>query len=116
MVRSEEETPKSYSLRITEHAFQNIDHITGYIAFVKHEPISAIRVGDQIFKTIDRIEKNPFAFHESQGIPTKNKIYRQAICLSWLIIYKIKASEVVILGLIHQHRRPSLTRGLSKTR
>lgn len=74
MVRSKGETPKSYSLRITEHAFQNIDYITGYIAFVKHEPISAIRVGDQIFKTIDRIEKNPLAFRESQGIPTKNKI------------------------------------------
>jgi len=116
MVKSKEETPKSYSVRITDHAFHNIDHITGYIAYIKHEPISAIRVGDQIFKTIDRIEKNPLAFRESQGIPTKNKIYRQAICLSWLIIYKIKASEVVILGLIHQHRRPSCTRGIRKAK
>jgi len=116
MVRPKEEAPKNYSLRVTEHAFQNIDQITGYIAFIKHEPLSAISVGNQIFKTIDRIEKNPLAFRESQGIPTKSKIYRQAICLSWLIIYKIKASEIVILGLIHQHRRPSRTRSMRKAK
>jgi len=54
MGRSKEEASKDYSLSITEHASNNIDHITGYIAFIRHEPLNALRLGDAIFKTIDR--------------------------------------------------------------
>ncbi len=107
MGRSKKDTQKVYSLRITEYALQNLSEITGYIAFINHEPLNAIRVGDEIFKTIDRIHFNPTYFPECQDIPTTNKIYRKAICLTWLIIYKIKPLEIVILGIIHQHRRPS---------
>jgi plasmid stabilization system protein ParE len=114
MGRTKEEAPKTYSLRVTEHAIQNIDNITGYIAYIRHEPLTAIRIGDEIFKTIDRIERNPLAFRECEEIPTKNKIYRKAVCLSWLIIYKIKPVEIVILGIIHGHRRPSRIRRLRK--
>jgi plasmid stabilization system protein ParE len=74
MGRTKEEAPKNYTLRVTRHALQNIDDITGYIAYIRHEPLSAIRIGDEIFKTIDRIEKNPLAFRECEEIPTKNKI------------------------------------------
>ena len=55
MGRSKKDTQKFYSLRITEHALQNINEITGYIAFINHEPLNAIRVGDELFKTIDKI-------------------------------------------------------------
>ena len=55
MVRSKEEASKPFALRITKLALQNIDEITGYIAFVKHQPLTAIRVGDKIFDTIARI-------------------------------------------------------------
>ncbi len=48
MGRPEEDIKKAYVLRITEHALQNINEITGYIAFIKHEPLNAIRVGDEI--------------------------------------------------------------------
>jgi plasmid stabilization system protein ParE len=83
---TEEEAPKTYSLRVTEHALQNINDITGYIAYIRHEPLNAIHIGDEILKTIDRIEKNPLAFRECEEIPTVNKIYRKAVCLSWLIV------------------------------
>ena len=116
MVKSEEEDPKTYSLRVTEHALQNIDNITGYIAYIRHEPLNAIRVGDEIIKTIDHIEKNPLAFRECEEISTNNKIYRKAVCLSWLIIYKINPAEIVILGIIHGHRRPSRIRRMRKVK
>ncbi len=64
MGNAEEKAPKTYTLRVTENAHQNIDDITGYIAFIKHQPLNAIRVGDKIFETIDRIEKNPLTFRE----------------------------------------------------
>lgn len=112
MGRTKEEAPKTYSLRITEYALENLDNITGYIAFIRHEPINAIRIGDEIIKTIERIEKNPLAFRECEKIPTKNKIYRKAVCQSWLIIFRIKSGEIVILGIIHSHRRSSRLKSL----
>jgi len=79
MGSTKEKAPKTYSLRATENALQNIDNITGYIAYIKHQPINAIHVGDKIFETFDRIEKNPFSFRECEEIPTKTKIYRKAV-------------------------------------
>ena len=116
MGSTKEKAPKTYSIRVTENALQNIDDITGYIAYIKHQPLNAIRVGDRIFETIDRIEQNPLAFRECEEIPTKTKIYRKAVCMSWLIIYKIKDSEVVILGIIHGSRRVSKIRSLRKVK
>ncbi|MFW6275755.1 MAG: type II toxin-antitoxin system RelE/ParE family toxin [bacterium] len=116
MGNTKEKAPKAYSIRITENALQNIDDITGYIAYIKHQPLNAIRVGDKIFETIDRIEQNPLAFRECEEIPTKTKIYRKAVCMSWLIIYKIKASEIIVLGIIHGSRRASKVRKLRKVK
>ena len=116
MGRTKEEASEDYSLRVTEHALQDIDNITGYIAYIRHEPLNAIRVGDEIFKTINRIEKNPLAFRECEEIPSKNKTYRKVVCLSWLIIYKINPTEILILGIIHGHRRPSRIRRLRKVK
>ena len=114
MGSTKEKAPKTYSLRATENALQNIDNITGYIAYIKHQPINAIHVGDKIFETFDRIEKNPFSFRECEEIPTKTKIYRKAVCMSWLIIYKIKITEIIILGIIHCSRKTSRVRSLKK--
>jgi plasmid stabilization system protein ParE len=116
MGSTKEKAPKTYSLRVTENALQNIDDITGYIAYIKHQPLNAIRVGDKIFETIDRIERNPLVFRECEEIPTKTKIYRKAVCMSWLIIYKIKASEIVVLGIIHGSRKASKVRKLRKVK
>jgi hypothetical protein len=55
MGNTEEKAPETYSLRVTDNALQNIDDITGYIAFVKHQPLNAISVGDRIIETIDCI-------------------------------------------------------------
>ena len=73
-------------------------------------------MGDAIFDTINRIGENPFAFMECREIPTKNKIYRKAVCLSWLIVYKIKANEVVILGIMYGSRKSSLIKAFKKVK
>jgi len=109
-----ETTPKTYQVRISLNALQNIDEITGYIAFINQQPLNAIKVGDSIFKTIDRIANKPFAFRECEEIPTKTKMYRRALCLAWSIIFRIKNNEIVILGIIHQSRRPSRINKLRK--
>ena len=116
MGSTKEKARETYSLRVTKNALQNIDEITGYIAYIKHQPLNAIRVGDKIFEKIDRIEQNPLAFRECDEIPTKTKMYRKAVCMSWNIIYKVKASEIVVLGIIHGSRRPSKVRKFRKVK
>jgi len=114
MDKTKGKAPETYSLRITENALQNIDEITGYIAYIKHEPLNAIRVGDKIFETLERFERNTLAFRVCEEIPTKTKIYRKAVCMSWIIIFKIKATEIIVLGIIHSSRRASRVRSLRK--
>ncbi|MEX0982235.1 MAG: type II toxin-antitoxin system RelE/ParE family toxin [Bacteroidales bacterium] len=114
MGHTKEKAPEAYSLRVSDNALRNIDDITGYITYINHQPLTAIKVGDKLFQTIDRIQKNPLAFRECWEIPTKSKMYRQAICLRWLIIYKVKSSRIVILGIIHSSRKPSRIRSLRK--
>ena len=114
MGKQKKEAPKPYQVRLSVNALQNINEITGYITFINNQPLNAIKVGDKIFETIDRIAHNPFAFRECEEIPTKTKIYRRAVCFSWLIIYKITNAEIVVLGIIHGSRRPSKIKKLKK--
>jgi len=114
MGKQKKATSKTYEVRISANALQNIDEITGYIAFIAHQPVNAIKVGDAILGTIHRIEKTPLAFRECEHLITKSKIYRRAVCLSWLIIYKIIGYEITILGIIHISRKPAAIKKLKK--
>lgn len=114
MAKQKKAIDASREVRISENALQNIDEITGYIAFVKQEPLSAVKVGDAFFNLFDKIADNPFVFKECQQLPTKTKIYRQAVCYSWIVVYKIAATEIVILGIIHGARKPSKLHKLKK--
>jgi hypothetical protein len=44
---------KVYQVSVSLNALQNIDEITGYIAFINQQPIYAIKVGDELFATIE---------------------------------------------------------------
>jgi plasmid stabilization system protein ParE len=67
-------TAKNFEVSISANALQNIDEITGYIAFVNQQPFNAIRVGDKIFKVIESLAANPFAYRECSEMQTKTKI------------------------------------------
>ena len=116
MGRQKKTAATAYEVKISTNALQNIDEITGYIAFVNLQPLNAVKVGDSLYKVIDRIARNPFAFRECQELPTKAKMYRRALCHSWRIIYRIKDSKALILGVIHSSRHPSVIRPLRRVR
>lgn len=107
-------TAATYKVSVSLNALQNIDEITGYIAFINQQTSNAIKIGNAIWETIDRIAANPFAFRECEEIPTRYKIYRRAVCYSWSIIYRVKENEVLILGVIHHSRKPARIRRLRK--
>ncbi len=113
---SKKATPKAFQVRISANALSNIDEITGYIAFVNQQPVNAIKVGDAFFDTITRVSLNPFAYRECEEITTKTKMYRRAICYSWRIIYRVIGVDILVLGVIHNSRRPSAIKALRKIR
>ena len=116
MGKQTQTTTATYQIRLSDNAVQNINEITGYIAFINHQPLNAIKVGDTFFKAISKIEQNPYAAKECRLIPTKLKMYRQKRCLSWYIIYKIVAPQITILGIIHTARKPSKIKALRKVK
>lgn len=109
-------TKNSYTLRITENAYQNIDDIAEYLAYIQHQPLNAIKVIDAIFLMFEKIAFNPYQFKECQELKTSTKIYRMVACKNWLIIYKIKSTAVIILGIIYGKRHPKKIKGLKKVK
>ena len=114
MGKKEKTTAETRKIRVLDEAYQDIDNITDFIAVNSQQPFNAVKVADAIFETIDKIVQNPFAYKECENIPTRAKMYRQAVCLSWLIIYKITNTEIIILGIIHGARKPSKISKLRK--
>src|SRR4051794_30727887 len=104
MGKKEKEARGSFTLSISLAALNDFDEITDFITYVNGQPLNAIKVGNAIFEVIGKIKENPFAYKECEAIQTKTRMYRQAVCMSWLIIYKIMKNEIHILGIIHGAR------------
>src|SRR5450432_4865014 len=101
MGKKEKAATETGHVRILNEAFHDIDHITDFIANSNQQLLNAVKVTETIFETINKIGQNPLAYRECEQLPTKTKIYRRAVCLSWIIIYKITESGILILGVIH---------------
>lgn len=114
MGTKEKANRKAYKVEISVNAQRNIDEITGFIAFINQQPLNAIRVGDAFFEMFEKIALNPLVFKECEELPTKTKMYRKAVCMSWHIIYKIKGEIIYILGIMHSSRKPSKIKKLKK--
>lgn len=114
MGKKQKATSQTRKIRILDAAYEDIENITGYITNNNQQPLNAIKVGENIFAAIERIGNNPFVYKECEQLATKAKIYRQAVCLSWLIIYKITPNEIIILSVIHGARNPSKLKKLRK--
>ncbi|WP_262712228.1 type II toxin-antitoxin system RelE/ParE family toxin [Flavobacterium sp. 270] len=78
-----------------------------YIAFEKHQPLNAIKIGNGINKTMSKIIENPLIYSECENLPTKSKIYREATYKTWLIVFKIKNYIIIILGVLSGKRKSS---------
>jgi plasmid stabilization system protein ParE len=106
-------TAKPYTLIIKANYYDNLEKIVDYIAFEKKQPLNAIKVGEGINKTMNKIIVNPLIYAECENIPTKTKIYREAGYKSWLIIFKVKASEITILGVLNGKQKPKTFRKIT---
>ncbi len=116
MGKKEKTVAQKHKIRIQDEAYNDIEQITDFIVTQNQQPLNAIKVADSIFQAIDKIGNNPFAYKECEAIPTKSKIYRQAKCLSWLIIFRISSAEILILGVVHGARNPSAIKKMKTKR
>lgn len=107
MGREKAEDSKQYTLEISEKYFQNLEEIVDYIAFEKHQPLNAVKIGNGINKTMFKIIQNPLIYSECENLPTKTKTYREATYKTWLIIFKLKNSHIKILGVLSGKRKTS---------
>lgn len=57
MAKQKKTIATTRQIRVSVNAVQNINEITGYIAFVNHQPLNAIKVGDALFSLFDRIQQ-----------------------------------------------------------
>lgn len=107
-------TEKPYSLIIKENYFDNLSQIVDNIAFEKQQTLNAIKVGDGINKMMVKIIANPLIYAECENIPTKLKTYREARYKSWLIVFKVNASQITILGVLRSKQKPKTYRKLTR--
>lgn len=107
MGRKEAKDSKQYTLSITNNYFHNLQEIIDYIAFEKHQPLNAVKIGDGINKTMTKIIENPLIYSECENLPTKSKIYREANYKTWLIVFKVKNYTITILGVLSGKRKTS---------
>lgn len=98
---------ETYSLTIKATYFQNIEQIVIFIAFKKKQPLNAIKVGEGIHETMLKIKNNTLIYSVCENLPTKTKIYREARYKTWLIIFKVKNWEVIILGVLSSKQKPT---------
>ena len=105
---------KPYSLVVKANYYDSLEQIVDYIAFEKQQPLNAIKVAEGINKTMLKIITNPLIYAECENIPTKTKIYREAGYKTWLIIFKIKNSQIIILGVLSGKQKPSSFKKIRK--
>jgi hypothetical protein len=56
---------------------------------------------------MNKIILNPTIYAECENIPTKSKIYREAVYKTWQIVFKLKGNAITILGVLSGKRKPS---------
>jgi plasmid stabilization system protein ParE len=101
MEQDEKRNLQDRKVTVIDEALQDLREIVEFIAVNKNQPLNAQNIENEVWETIERIGRTPFAFKEYEHAPTKGKMYRQANCLSWLIVYKITQSEIVVLEIVH---------------
>jgi plasmid stabilization system protein ParE len=98
---------ESYSLVISNKYYSDLDKIVDFIEFVKLQPLNAVKVAKGINATMNQIILNPTIYSECENIPTKSKIYREAVYKTWQIVFKLKGNNVTILGVLSGKIKPS---------
>jgi plasmid stabilization system protein ParE len=106
------ENQETYSLVVNDKYFTDLRKILDFIAIKQNQPVNAIKISIGINAAMNKIVLSPTIYAECENIPTKSKIYREAVFKTWRIIFKIKGEIIMILRVISGKRKPSNFRKL----
>ena len=70
-------------------------------------PITAKSFVADIYSRVWSLDSMYLLHVECRHLPTKNKIYRNIIIGSYLIIYRINAESIEVLRILHAHSKGS---------
>ncbi len=90
---------------ITEYALQTVNTEFHYFKEFASERV-AHRFKEDFVTQVDSILPLLLSHPECRFLPTKNKIYRNIIWGSFLIVYKILKNEILVLGVFHTKQNP----------
>ena|ERR1019366_3254808 len=92
-------------ITITTHAIDTLLSEFEYLkASVSVEYAQNFR--NEFIRKTDGINPNYFSYPECRFLPTKNKIYRNIIWGDYLIVFKVLAKEILVLGIFHTKQNP----------
>ena len=93
-----------YKLIITDRAEELLDELVKYLLYKIQNQQAANHLLDNIERLYDRLEENPLQFHLSMDKYLLHKGYREAVLpdMSYVLIFKIEADNVYVLGVFHQ--------------
>ncbi len=68
---------------------------------------AAYKFRDEFQQQIENILPSYLANPECRFLPTPNHIYRNVIWGNYLIVYKIRSKEILVLGIFHTKQNPN---------
>lgn len=104
------EKEKKLSVRVSLEFNFDLDHI-----FTYGKDTFGIQQAElyesEIWKLIEGLSLNWPFFSECRHLPTKSKMYRWIILELHFIIYRITATEIQVLRIVHSHRSVTKIKG-----
>jgi len=98
---------------VSDLALQSLEQIYEY--GIETFAISAANIFiEELFTRIAQLSKRYHLYPECRYLPTKNKIYRNLIFGSYLVIYRITLSRIEILNVLHSSRSISVIKSAKK--
>lgn len=91
-------------ISVSEKAKEELKAAIEYIK--RDKPGATENFKNNIIVLIENLSDYPLAHTECRLLPSKNKIYRNAIFGNYLIIYKILPDEIEVLSIFHSSRNP----------
>ncbi len=89
MGKQKKANPGTYQITLTGNALGNIDEIAGYIAFINHQPMNAIKVGDAIMAAIENWK---CAFSLQGMRRAENKIENVQACDLFILVNYLQSN------------------------
>lgn len=94
----------NYELRITRHAFLDVQEASDYIEFELYNPDAAYELQDEFEETAHSLLKYPFKFPLAPDEVLRNWGIRFVMVKDYYLLYTIRGDKIYVVRFLHQRR------------